>query len=293
MTERVHETWDSPKSTLVFSGEGEDKGTLGFEITNCADPADAWSTLLGGNGVDFSGVPGMVDGMVLRTIDMDPNGPDGWKATCNYSQFKPREREKLANVGDYRISFSAKSTTLKQFVAKNTVKYPSASAPDFGGAINVNRDGQVEGVEVVVPALSITVTQKMAGSVLSPGYAQTVANLIGKYNNASFLGFPAGSIQFVAGDGSLSYEIPSPLPGGTPMAAPDRDLAFEFLYSPNITGLTIGDITGINKLGHQYMWILWKDVLESGIVTQKPRAVYVQDLHGVEPASFAPLALAL
>ncbi|XZE35846.1 hypothetical protein SH501x_001390 [Pirellulaceae bacterium SH501] len=292
MTIRVHESWEAPVTTLIYSGEGEDKGVLEYEITNCATSAEAYTALLAGNGDDWLGIPGEIDGLLLRTIDMRPDGPMGWKATANYGEPKlvSRELEKLPNVGDYRVSFSAKPATVKQYFAKSTTRYP-AGAPDFGGAINVNRDGKVDGVDVIIPSLSVVVTQRMAGAALTPTYALAVANLVGKYNNAGFLGFPAGSLQFTAGDGSLSFSIENPVSGGDPIDPQDRELSFEFLYSPNLSGLTIGDITGINKLGHQYMWILWKDDVDGSVVVQKPRAVYVQDLYGVEPASFAPLAL--
>ncbi len=298
MTVRIHPSYDAPTSTLIYSGEGDDSFDYVYEITNCEFSADAYTALLGGNGVDWPGVEGVINGCVLRTVQMAPDGPMAWRATCSYSAAKlqTREQEKLTSIGQYRISFSAKGMALKQYTAKTTTAYAAAgdTAPDFKGGINVNMEGEVEGVEAIVPALTINVTQRYAGADLTPAYMLGCANLIGKYNSNEVMGFPAGTLQLTASDGALSFDIPNPNQSGASPAdfpAADRELSHEFLYSPNLTGITIGTITGINKKGHQYMWTLWKDTLDSGKVFRTPRAVYVHDLFGIEPANFGPLGL--
>lgn len=297
MTVRVHPSWDAPTSKLIYSGDGEDSFDYEYEITECPTSADAYTALLAGNGLDWPGVEGILQGCMLRTISMSPDGPDAWRATCSYSQVKiqKKEQEKLTSVGQYRISFSSKSQTLKQYTAKTTTSYAATgdTAPDFKGAINVNAEGEVEGVESIVPSLTVSVTQRYAGASLTPAYALAVSGLVGKYNDDEFLGFPAGTMQLTAGDGSLSFEIPNPntdLPAD-PIPPQDRELSFEFLFSPNLMGITIGTVTGINKKGHQYMWTLWRDTIDAGKVFRKPRAVYVQDLFGVEPADFSLIGL--
>lgn len=293
----VHASWDAPTSKLIYSGEGDNSFEYEYEITNCLESADAYFALLNGNGIDWFGVPGFLQGCLLRTITMAPNGPLAWKATCSYAQpsLIKNDHEKLETIGQFRISFSSKSQTLKQYTAKTTTSYAATgdTAPDFKGAINVNAEGEVDGVESVVPSLTITVTQRMEGASLTPAYALVVAGLIGHYNNNLFGGFPAGTLQLTAGDGSLSQEIPNPNAdlAEDPIPPQDRELSFEFLYSPNLTGISIGTVTGISKLGHQYMWTLWRDEIDAGKVFRKPRAVYVQDLYGVGPVNFALLRL--
>lgn len=302
MTVRVHPSWEAPTSKLIYSGEGEDSFDYEYEITECPTSAEAYFSLIAGNGADWPGVEGILQGCLLRTIAMSPDGPNAWRATCSYSEAKlqTREREKLTSVGQYRISFSSKSVTVKQYTAKTTVGYPLnggmvlARAPDFKGAINVNAEGEVEGVDSIVPSMTVSITQRMAGATLTPDYARAVSGLIGKYNNDEFMGFPAGTMQLTAGDGSLSFEIPNPNAiDAEPIPPQDRELSFEFLFSPNLENISIGEVTGINKKGHQYMWTLWKDHLDSGQVFRKPRAVYVQDLYGVEPADFSLLGLSV
>lgn len=310
MVPRVIPLWDSGKSQLIYSGDGEDSGELIWSIVDCPTSPQAYEALIAGDGFLWDGLDGEIDGLLCRTIDMNPDGPNAWQAVAQYGEpkLRTREREKLQAVGDYRVSFSVKPQTVKQFVAKRTIAYPASaknyggvsttggtsptSAAYNGGAINVNSDGQVEGVDTIIPGLSITVTQRMAGASLTPAYALAVADLVGKYNESTFMGtFPAGSIQFIGGDAALSFAINNPFEGGPALTPQDRELSFEFLYSPNLTGIQIGTITGINKLGHQYMWIDWESAIVSSRAVRRPLAVYVQDLYGVEPASFAPLAL--
>ena len=293
MVPRVIPLWDSGKSQLIYSGDGEDSGELIWSIVDCPTSPQAYEALIAGDGFLWDGLDGEIDGLLCRTIDMNPDGPNAWQAVAQYGEpkLRTREREKLQAVGDYRVSFSVKPQTVKQFVAKSTQRFPS-TAKDYNNAINVNSDGQVEGVDTIIPGLSITVTQRMAGASLTPTYALAVANLVGKYNNSTFMGvFPMGSIQFIGGDAALSFAINNPFEGGPALTPQDRELSFEFLYSPNLTGITIGSITGINKLGHQYMWIDWESAIVSSRAVRRPLAVYVQDLYGIEPASFAPLAL--
>lgn len=298
----IHASWEAPTSKLIYAGEGDDSLEYEYEITNCPSSGEAYENLLAGNGEDWPGLPGYLEGCLLRDVTMAPDGPDAWRAKCSYSRSKleKREREKLTSVGQFRVSFSSKSQTVKQYTAKSTVGYPLeggmllARAPDFKGAINVNSEGEVEGVDSIVPGLTVSVTQRMEGATLTPEYALLVSGLIGKYNNDEFMGFPAGTMQLTAGDGSLSYEIPNPnadLAGGDPIPPQDRELSFEFLFSPNLTGISIGDVTGIDKKGHQYMWTLWTDAIDAGKLFRKPRAVYVQDLYGIEPADFSLLGL--
>ena len=295
MTVRIHPSFDAPTSTLIYSGEGEASFDYVYEITECETSSEAYIALIGGNGLDWFGVLGIDSGLILRTIQMRPDGYMAWRATCSYGEAKiqTREQEKLTSVGQYRISFSSKGVSAKQYTAKTTTRYPG-SAKDFKGAINVNQQGEVEGVETIIPALVINITQRYSGASLTPAYMLGCANLLGHYNNAPFMGFPAGTMQLTASDGSLSFDIPNPNQSGADSSdfpASDRELSHEFLYSPNLSGLTIGTVSGISKLGHQYMWTLWKDELVSGQVVRTPEAVYVQDLFGIEPASFAPLGL--
>lgn len=275
MSTIVSESWDSPRSTLLYSGQGEDSAETEYYIEAAATSADAYNAVLGE-------APPTLDGLLLRTIDMEPAGPDCWRARCKYGQPKSEntgEQQRLA-VGSYRISFSTRGGRVLQTASRagqfTAYGPPGRPAPDHKGAINVTENG-VEGVEVDVPALTFQVTKHQPGATLTQAYAMAVAGITGGWNNASFLGFPRGTIKFTGADGQVSVELESPIPGGPAIPAPSREITYGFEFSPNVEDITIGDITGIDKLGHQYLWIMYEqeqDTTAQNLV-RRPRAVYV------------------
>jgi hypothetical protein len=56
-------------------------------------------------------------------------------------------------------------------------------------------------------------------------------------------------------------------------------------YSKNASGLTIGDIAGITKKGHELAWIAYKDYEDTTsdpgktLPGKKPKAVYVERVY--------------
>ena len=42
---------------------------------------------------------------------------------------------------------------------------------------------------------------------------------------------------------------------GTKRGSGDWEISFRFAASPNVTGLAVGDITGINKKDSHYLWV--------------------------------------
>jgi hypothetical protein len=49
--------------------------------------------------------------------------------------------------------------------------------------------------------------------------------------------------------------------------------------SKNVTGKKIGDISGIAKRGHEYLWVRYEDAVESNVLMKKPKAVYVNRVY--------------
>ncbi|HQL55478.1 MAG TPA: hypothetical protein PLQ87_12285, partial [Phycisphaerae bacterium] len=56
---------------------------------------------------------------------------------------------------------------------------------------------------------------------------------------------------------------------------------FRFAASPNVTNLTIGDITGINKKGWEYLWVRYADSEDTvaKALVKKPIAVYIERVY--------------
>ena len=66
-------------------------------------------------------------------------------------------------------------------------------------------------------------------------------------------------------------------------------LSFRFVASKNVTGETIGDISGVNKKGHEYLWVRYEDAVDSNVLLKKPKAVYVNKVY--RESSFSVLGI--
>jgi len=91
-------------------------------------------------------------------------------------------------------------------------------------------------------------------------------NISGKVNNAPFKGFQAGEVLFLG-------------PSGSTRDKDDWEITFRFAASPNVTGLTVDDIAGIDKKGWEYMWVRYADAQDQNILVKRPTAVYIEKVY--------------
>lgn len=213
-------------------------------------------------------------------------GDDAWQVTINYEkngaedddQTDPLKRSRSFDTsgGTQHITQAlenVKVTTGKTGSTTVTTAgesiFPS-SAPSFSGAIGV--DGQsVNGVDIVVPALSWTETYDVPHQYITAGYIKAVAGLTGSTNKAAFRTFAAGEVLFAGCSGSQEWDDQR---GNGPWT-----LSYKFIASPNVTEQKIGDITGISKKGHEYLWVRYEDSVSSNELVKKPKAVYVNKVY--------------
>jgi hypothetical protein len=130
------------------------------------------------------------------------------------------------------------------------------------------QDSSVEGVDVTVPVYNFSETHYIADAAVTGAYKAALFGLTGRVNNAAFKRFAAGEVLFLGASGSKRGDE-------------DRQITFKFAASPNVTGLTVGTITGIAKGGWQYMWVLYEeqeDATASKLV-KRPKAVYVERVY--------------
>lgn len=216
------------------------------------------------------------DGLGLKNMEWSlypDGGPDAWEFVANYD-YTPE-------VGGCTISIDTTGATVNTQSAFSQTSFAASSetAPDFGESINVDSDGNPQGVSKIIPSLKITVKAKIAAAyVTSPcAYAQILYECTGKVNDAEFLCFAAGEVLFLGATGDLVAEEPV--------------LNFAFEVSPNVTGYSIGGITGINKNGHDYIWFNFKQKQDatSGLKVSTPRAAYVAEVY--EAADFSTMAI--
>ena len=122
-----------------------------------------------------------------------------------------------------------------------TVSYPVGTAPDFKGGIGF--DGkEFQGVDDIVPAGQLQITFNHPAGVMTMAYFRYLQSITGYVNSGPFFNWAAGEVRFlgpICSDGSVT----------------DAQAIYNFKLESNVTNLTVGTITGINKLGHNVLWI--------------------------------------
>ena len=149
----------------------------------------------------------------------------------------------------------------------NTYVASGETAPDFKGAIGVTKDS-VDGVDITVPVYSFSETHILANADVTNTYKGKLFALTGKTNKRRFKGFaPASACSSGA--------------SGSKRGKGDWEITFHFAASPNKTGLTVGEITGIAKKGWEYLWVRYEDAVDAtaGKMTKKPVAVYIEKVY--------------
>lgn len=68
---------------------------------------------------------------------------------------------------------------------------------------------------------------------------------------------------------------------GTKRGGGDWEINYRFAASPNVTGLAVGDITGIAKKGWEYLWVRYSDSEDAvaKALVKKPVAVYIEQVY--------------
>lgn len=188
--------------------------------------------------------------------------PDGWGQYIVTVPYASRKK----TTGDYTWSFDTSGATVKIKAAKEHI----ASYPDDGdwhkGAIGVKADGEVEGVDIVIPALALTVTFNHPSGIVTLDYAKSLAQATGTTNSSTFLGFAAGELLFLGASGSDGSEAPA-------------SVSFKLAASQNVTDLSFGDITSIVKQGHHVAWVEFEDDIDTGEAVRPPKRVHIDRVY--------------
>lgn len=235
---------------------------LNYIVSDTDDDLVAKAALLAGS-------PTVYDGLVRQSAHIEPLGPGLWEGTVRYAPFVYQQ----PLTGESSFTFDTGGGTQHITQSLQTMgKYAAAgtTAPDFGSAIGVTHDN-VEGVDITIPVFQFSETHYLAPNLVTPSYQGTLFRLTGKVNSAPFRACDTGECLFLGASGSRR---------GTSLDA-DWEITFRFAGSPNMTGLTVGSITGIAKKGWEYMWVRYADSEDASakVLVKKPVAVYVEKVY--------------
>lgn len=235
-------------------GVGSNAGReLVFDVIGTESETEVQTLLAGA-------APASYLGLAIDSVEAEPLGGGVWKGYARYTR--------IADDSEYTFDTSGGTTKITQSLATVNGYAPTGlTAPDFQGAIGVSSD-RVEGCDVIVPVFTFSETHTFDDSFILAGYRVILFNLTGRTNAASFKGLAAGECLFLGASGAKRAD--------TRWA-----ITFRFSGSPNLTGQTIGDITGIDKKGWEYLWVRYHETADSAAhaLVSRPAAVYVERVY--------------
>ena len=214
-----------------------------------------------------------VSGMVLDEVEVTERvNKDTWKVKAIYKDEdsddpdEPDEEEETSS-----FAFDTGGGTMHRNQSLKTVSKVPNDAPDFNGAIEVDNEGNVNGVDVTMPVLNFTETHTMNGSRVTTSYKKSVAALTGTVNRSGFRGFSAGEVLFLGASGTKRSKKPN---------AP-WEITFRFAVSPNQSGLQVGKLKVSQKKGWDYLWVRYADKVAENKknVIKEPVAAYVEQVY--------------
>jgi len=183
-----------------------------------------------------------------------------WDADITYSR-RPKD------IGSYTWDFDGSGVIEHITSSYETINsYPASSAPSYNMLIGVSQDN-VAGADVLRPSGRLTISFTHPAGVMTLAYAKYLSDLVGYVNSTTFFDWPAGEVRF---DGVRATD------GSQTQAS----AAYTFSISRNVTGLSVGTITGISKKGWELAWVKYKSSTASaGGITypvQIPEFVYIE-----------------
>ena len=205
-------------------------------------------------------IPAIYAGLVYQSYHIAHQGGGVWEVSVRYGQREPKE------TGQSSFTFETSGGTTHITQSLETMgRYGAAPIPDFKGAIGVSTDS-VEGTDITVPVYQFTETHYLPVATVTSTYKAILFHLTGRVNDAPFKGFAAGEVLFLGASGSQR-------------GVDDWEISFRFAASPNATGLVVGDITGIDKGGWEYLWVRYADAEDADTLVKQPVAVYVERVY--------------
>lgn len=210
-------------------------------------------------------------GKTLYLEDDDCEAYDASGRIYGVARYKAAE---AATLDDNETAFSFDTTggTTHIIRSRGTTSY-GTSPPSTQSLIGVTKDS-VEGVDIVSPLFSYQVTKRFPIASVTQAYIATIFNTTGTVNSATFTVTTDDGITFSFAAGENLFL------GATGGVVGDQvEITFKFAASPNATGISVGGISSISKLGWQYLWVLWEDAVSQNTLVKQARAVYVETVY--------------
>ena len=236
---------------------------LHFTIKAAETEEDAYRDLLASGLVDAVFNTLQRKDITIEAEHVDTTSPNDniWRAVVQYVAITQSSDEKI-------VSFDTTGGQQHVTQSLSTVGVYQENSPNMGGAIGYDGD-QVNGVDIITPAYTFTEQHTFSKTAVNDRFRRTLADLTGCVNNRKFRGFEAGEVLFKGAAGSMMT-----IDGQTKW-----QLMFHFARSPNRHHFYVGDILVQEKIGWDYLWVLYGDRIDSNQLIKHPRSVYIERMY--------------
>lgn len=142
------------------------------------------------------------------------------------------------------------------------------TAYDFQQAINVDVEGNIQGITIQVPVTRFKYRYRIPFSLVTPQYQLLIEDLAGKVNGSVFKGRPPGTTRFDGATGGIR-------------SGEDWDVEFNFTKRPNLENITVGNIEGVSADGWDVIWPYYisKSAGARGFSAPSPAYLYVEQVY--------------
>lgn len=160
-------------------------------------------------------------------------------------QYKFRDQNEGQGFSPPSFSVTGETINVRQSIQTYQGKDASNNdvKDDCGKLINVTKEGDVNGVDILRRRMRFTVPKHYPLQIATPYWTKSLAALVGTVCSHPFLTFQVGEIMLVG------------ITGGPNQDTRKMELQLEFDTSPNIETVTIGEITLNNVKGFSYIWV--------------------------------------
>lgn len=248
-------------------------------VTGAIDKADAGIEAETESGASYEGLP-----YDKTRIEEVPPDTSTFKVTVKYGIAETRGPKE---AGDEMTKFSTtgEKTKIKSAIdTTDSVAADGETAFDFKGAIGVQENGRIDGVDIVVPSLSIVLTRVMANAAVTSAFVDNLFSLTGSVNlfGCTLYGksFAAGEVLFKGAEGSQRGND-------------DWEITFHFSCSPNKATYNAGPnfTSTLDKKGWDYVW--WypgtREDTTNNKTVSKPVAAYAEQVYPYKDLTALPV----
>ncbi len=260
--------FDAPGATAYWQFTGSESDT---DVLNAIYGTGGWPQTIPLTVVHPNG-----QNCPLQKCLADHEGNGVWSVVAYYGPIPPLATGltiwEVDTTGGREKRFQSYATSFVQQSDAWLQIPPAGGGPiNYGGAIGVSKDA-VDGVEIVVPKLTLTAKRKYANSSLPFTYVQNLYQLTGKVNQAIFsinwqgqtLTFQIGELLFLGGviteATSTQLEIDHKF-----------EASYDRLVANNNAITMVGFSEPLQKYGWDYGWLTYMDGAANNAFVKQPQ----------------------